>query len=95
MRNPDMAERLAKLRAALVDGGLDGVVIPRFDAYQGEVVAPHDERLGFVTGFTGSAIAYVGTERAVIFVDGRYLRCRSAPKWQCRPSSCRISSMRR
>ncbi len=73
MRNPDMAERLQKLRGALMEAGLDGVVIPRFDAYQGEVVAPHDERLGFVTGTTGSAgLAVVGTGRAVSFVDGRY-----------------------
>ncbi|MET3900762.1 Xaa-Pro aminopeptidase [Devosia sp. UYZn731] len=66
-------QRLAALRSALSAASLDGVVIPRFDAYQGEVVAPHDERLAYMTGFTGSAgIALVTADRAVVFVDGRY-----------------------
>ena len=65
--------RLAALRGALSAARFDGVVIPRFDAYQGEVVAPHDERLAYVTGFTGSAgIALITADRAVVFVDGRY-----------------------
>ncbi|MDB5537789.1 MAG: X-Pro aminopeptidase, partial [Devosia sp.] len=35
--------------------------------------APHDERLAYVSGFTGSAgIALVTADRAVVFVDGRY-----------------------
>ncbi|WP_256094148.1 hypothetical protein, partial [Klebsiella pneumoniae] len=34
---------------------LDAFILPRFDAHQGEYVAPHDERLAYVTGFTGSA----------------------------------------
>lgn len=64
---------LPRLRDHLGSLGLDGMVVPRFDAHQGESVAPHDERLRYVTGFTGSAgIALVLAERAVIFVDGRY-----------------------
>ncbi len=64
---------LPLLRAHLATLGLDGLVVPRFDAHQGESVAPHDERLRHVTGFTGSAgIALVLADRAVIFVDGRY-----------------------
>lgn len=66
-------QRLVALRQLLSEQGLHGVVIPRFDAYQGEVVAPHDERLAYVTGFTGSAgIALVTIDRALLFVDGRY-----------------------
>lgn len=66
-------DRLDALRAHLRQSGLDGVVIPRFDAYQGEVVADHDARLAYITGFTGSAgIALVTQDDAVIFVDGRY-----------------------
>ena len=53
--------------------GVDGVIVPRFDAHQGEYCAPHDERLRYLTGFTGSAgIALVLDAGAVIFVDGRY-----------------------
>jgi len=65
--------RVAALRAALAERGVDGMLIPRADVHQGEYVAPHDERLAFVTGFTGSAgIAIVFGDRAVLFVDGRY-----------------------
>ena len=36
-------------------------------------MAPRDERLAWLTGFTGSAgSALVTAERAAIFVDGRY-----------------------
>jgi Xaa-Pro aminopeptidase len=64
---------LPRLRRHLASLGLDGVVVLRFDAHQGETVAPHDERLRYVTGFAGSAgIALILTDRAVIFVDGRY-----------------------
>lgn len=53
--------------------GLDAVIIPRFDEHQGEYCAPHDERLAYVTGFTGSAgISLILRNRAIIFVDGRY-----------------------
>ncbi|MEO6014748.1 MAG: aminopeptidase P family protein [Devosia sp.] len=64
---------LPRLREHLAALDLDGIVVPRFDAHQGESVAPHDERLRHVTGFSGSAgIALILADRAVIFVDGRY-----------------------
>ncbi|GLQ08109.1 Xaa-Pro aminopeptidase [Devosia yakushimensis] len=64
---------LRQLREKLAAAGLYGLVVPRFDPYQGEVVAPHDERLAFLTGFSGSAgIAAVTADHAVLFVDGRY-----------------------
>ena len=47
--------RLAALRARLAEAGLDGFLVPRADAHQGEYVAAHDERLSWLTGFTGSA----------------------------------------
>ena len=53
--------------------GLDAFILPRFDAHQGEYVAPHDERLKYVTGFSGSAgMAIVTPETVAVFVDGRY-----------------------
>ncbi len=68
-----LAQRLQDLRAELLRRGLDGVIIPRFDEHQGEYCAPHDNRLAFVTGFTGSAgVAAVFLDRAALFVDGRY-----------------------
>lgn len=67
------AARLADLRAAMVAAGIDAFAIPRTDAHQGEFVAPRDERLAWLTGFTGSAgMAIVHRDAAAIFVDGRY-----------------------
>ncbi len=67
------AGRLAALRTELDRLGVDGFLVPRVDAHQGETVAPCDERLAYLTGFTGSAgIAVVLRGRAALFVDGRY-----------------------
>src|ERR1043165_8233993 len=68
------AGRLAALRAELKRRGLDGFIVPRADRHQNEYVAPSEERLEWLTGFTGSAgAAIVLKDSAVIFVDGRYL----------------------
>jgi len=68
------AGRLSALRAELKRRGLDGFIVPRADRHQNEYVAPSEERLPWLTGFTGSAgAAVVLSDRAVIFVDGRYL----------------------
>jgi len=65
--------RLAALRARLDAMGLAGFVIPRADAHQGEYVAARDERLQWLTGFTGSAgCCIVLPGIAGVFVDGRY-----------------------
>ncbi len=67
------AERLARLRRALRDGGIDGFIVPRADVHQGEYVAPADERLKWLTGFTGSAgFCVVLPGVAGVFIDGRY-----------------------
>ena len=67
------AQKVADLRAELARRGLDAFILPRFDAHQGEYVAPHDERLKYVTGFSGSAgMAIVTAETVSVFVDGRY-----------------------
>lgn len=65
--------RLVALRAELAREGLDGFLIPRADAHQGEYVAPRDERLAWLTGFTGSAgFCAALTGMAGVFIDGRY-----------------------
>ena len=67
------ATRLAALRAELARLGIDGVLVPRADAHQGEYVAPRDERLQWLTGFTGSAgFCIVLPDVAGVFIDGRY-----------------------
>ena len=53
--------------------GLSGFLVPRADAHQGEWVAARDERLAWLTGFTGSAgFCAALLETAGVFVDGRY-----------------------
>ncbi len=65
--------RLAALRAEMAQEGLDGFLIPRADAHQGEYVAPRDDRLAWLTGFTGSAGFCVAlADVAGVFIDGRY-----------------------
>lgn len=65
--------RLARLREALAIEGLAGFIIPRADAHQGEYVATHDERLQWLTGFTGSAGFCIALpDLAGVFIDGRY-----------------------
>lgn len=66
-------DRVAALRAAMEEAGIAAFLIPRTDRYRGETVAPCDERLSWISGFTGSAgIGIVAAERAALFVDGRY-----------------------
>ena len=65
--------RLAALRAEMAAAGLDGFIIPRADAHQGEYVAERDNRLAWLTGFTGSAGYCVALQdKAGVFVDSRY-----------------------
>ncbi len=68
-----LTARLAALRGELARRNLTGFVIPRADQQQNEYVAPSEERLAWLTGFTGSAgLAVVLTHEAAVFVDGRY-----------------------
>lgn len=70
----ESAERLNALRALMLAQGIDAFLVPRSDSHQGENVAPRDERLAWLTGFTGSAgNCIVAMHVAAIFVDGRYL----------------------
>ncbi len=67
------APRLAALRGELAKRGLDGFVVPHSDEYQSEYLPARNERLAWLTAFTGSAgAAVVLRDRAAVFVDGRY-----------------------
>src|SRR6201996_8642276 len=68
-----LVARLAAFREELARRKLTGFVVPRADQQQNEYVAPSEERLAWLTGFTGSAgMAIVLTQLAAVFVDGRY-----------------------
>lgn len=65
--------RLAALRAELATQGLDGFVVPLTDEHMSEYVGDYAQRLGWLTGFGGSAgSAVVLADKAAIFTDGRY-----------------------
>jgi len=52
---------------------IDGYIIPKNDKFFGEYVDPSNERLKYLTGFSGSAgQALVLKKKAFLFVDGRY-----------------------
>lgn len=65
--------KLKALRETMEGRGLSALLIPRTDEFQGEYIAPHSQRLAWLTGFTGSAgFAIITKDKAVFFTDGRY-----------------------
>lgn len=71
--SPAPAKRLESFRDELTKLKLDGFLIPLADQHQSEFPTARFQRLGWLTGFYGSAgLAIVLSDRAAIFVDGRY-----------------------
>ena len=67
------SKHLPRLRAELEKQGLDGFIVPHEDEHQNEYLPEANERLAWVSGFTGSAgAAVVMKDRAAVFTDGRY-----------------------
>lgn len=67
------ASRLGALRAELARQGVEGLLLPRADIFQGEYIPASENRLKWLTAFTGSAgFAIILKARAALFVDGRY-----------------------
>jgi Xaa-Pro aminopeptidase len=66
-------EHLPKVREQLAALGLDGFLVPHEDEHQNEYLPAANDRLAWLTGFTGSAgAAVVMRDKAAVFVDGRY-----------------------
>ena len=78
---------LKTLRQHLASLGVDGVLIPRGDAFSGEEVPPSDERLRYISGFSGSAgTALVTATESALFSDGRYtiqMAAETHDDWSC------------
>jgi Xaa-Pro aminopeptidase len=69
----NIEQRLAAVRQQMANEGYDALFVPRADEYLGEYLPPHNERLHWLSGFTGSAgMLLVLPELAAMFVDGRY-----------------------
>ena len=48
-------KKLALLRKQLVNHNLDGYIVPKNDEFFGEYVKEGNDRLKYISGFTGSA----------------------------------------
>lgn len=67
------AKHLPRVRASMAEQGLDGMLVPHEDEHQNEYLPAANDRLAWVSGFTGSAGAgVVLKDRAAVFADGRY-----------------------
>ena len=67
------ARHLPLVRAKMQEQGLDGFLVPHEDEHQNEYLPEANDRLAWLTGFTGSAgAAVVLGDRAAVFADGRY-----------------------
>ena len=65
--------KLFKLRKEFNAHNIDGYIIPKNDEFFGEYVVPRNDRLKYLTGFSGSAgQALILKKKAFLFVDGRY-----------------------
>ncbi|HWE45162.1 MAG TPA: aminopeptidase P family protein [Caulobacteraceae bacterium] len=66
-------KHLPRVRERMAAQGLDGFLVPHEDEHQNEYLPKANERLSWLTGFTGSAgAAVVLKDKAAVFVDGRY-----------------------
>ena len=67
------AKHLPLVRRQMAEQGLDGLLVPHEDEHQNEYLPAANDRLAWLSGFTGSAgAAVVMTDRAAVFADGRY-----------------------
>ncbi|WP_339913233.1 aminopeptidase P family protein [uncultured Brevundimonas sp.] len=67
------AKHLPLVRAKMAEQGLDGLLVPHEDEHQNEYLPPANDRLAWVSGFTGSAGAgVIMKDSAAVFADGRY-----------------------
>ena len=67
-------DRVKALVRELKSQRLKGFLVPHSDQHQNEFLPPSEERLAWLTGFTGSAgVAIVTDKGSALFVDGRYI----------------------
>uniref|UniRef100_A0A8C3MP98 Xaa-Pro aminopeptidase 2 n=1 Tax=Geospiza parvula TaxID=87175 RepID=A0A8C3MP98_GEOPR len=65
--------RLAVLRGILRTHGAHAYIVPATDAHMSEYISERDARLGWLSGFTGSAgTAVVTRDEAALWTDSRY-----------------------
>ena len=66
-------EKIEKLKKIFKKEKIDGYIIPKNDEFFGEYIPNHNDRLNFISKFTGSyGFALVLKDKNYLFVDGRY-----------------------
>ena len=66
-------EKVNKLKKIFKKEKIDGYIIPKNDEFFNEYIPDHNDRLNFITKFSGSyGLALILKEKNYLFVDGRY-----------------------
>ncbi len=66
-------EKIEKLRKIFKRENIDGYIVPKNDEFFGEYVPEYNDRLNFISDFTGSyGFALILKNRNFLFIDGRY-----------------------
>ena len=66
-------EKIEKLRKILKREKIDGYIVPKNDEFFAEYIPDHNDRLKFISGFSGSfGFALILKGKNYLFVDGRY-----------------------
>ena len=66
-------EKIEKLRKIFKREKIDGYIIPKNDEFFSEYVPEYNDRLNFISSFTGSyGFALVLKDKNYLFIDGRY-----------------------
>ena len=66
--------KILKLKNLFSKYNIEGYLIPKNDSYFNEFINPGEDRLKFISNFTGSAgIAIILKKQNLLFVDGRYI----------------------
>ncbi len=65
--------KLDKIRAHMQEQGVQAYVCFHMDQHNSEYIAPCDERIAYISGFTGSnGVVVVTMSDAKMWTDGRY-----------------------
>ena len=66
-------EKINKLKSFFKNLKIDGYVVPKNDEFFGEYISDYNDRLKYISDFTGSyGFALILKNKNYLFVDGRY-----------------------
>lgn len=66
-------QKLCAIRELMFQNNVDYYIVPHSDQHMSEYTAKCDERINFISGFSGSAgTVVIGIRNAYLWTDGRY-----------------------